>query len=166
MMLDFLRRVLTRDLTALRKELQAYAQEAMLWTCAPGIPNSAGTLGLHLTGNLQHFIGAQLGATGYQRDRDAEFGDRDVPLRELEARIDRTIEAVNETLKDIPEEQLAKPYPLEFNGLRLPTGLFLLHLTTHLAYHLGQLDYHRRAVTRVSTGVGAQSIAELAEASA
>jgi len=160
-MLDFLRRVLTRDLTALRKELSAYAKEEVLWTCPPGIPNSAGTLVLHLTGNLQHFVGAQIGGTGYQRDRAAEFEDRDVPLRELEARIDRTIEAVNETLNEMSEEQLAQPYPIEFKGLRLPTGLFLLHLTTHLAYHLGQLDYHRRAVTGNSRGVGAQSMPEL-----
>ena len=160
-MRDFLRCAFIRELTTLREEIRAYTDEGQLWTCPPGVPNSAGTLALHLTGNLQHFIGAQLGQTGYRRDRDAEFSDRDVPVAELEARIDRTIEVVNETLNGMSEEQLTQPYPVEFNGLQLPKGLFLLHLTTHLAYHLGQLDYHRRAVTGDSRGVGAQSIPEL-----
>jgi hypothetical protein len=41
------------------------------------------------------------------------------------------------------------------------TGLFLTHLVAHLAYHLGQIDYHRRLVTGQTDGVGAVSIPAL-----
>lgn len=161
MTLDDLRRILLRDLAALRREVEAYDREADLWACPPGVTNSAGTLALHLVGNLQHFVGAQLGGTGYVRDREAEFGSRDVPRSELLDRIAQAADAVDRTLGAMTEAQLADPYPLEVGGVRLPTGRFLLHLGTHFAYHLGQLDYHRRIVTGTASGIGAQSVPEL-----
>ena len=75
--------ILDRELRTLRRELEAYPDERQLWQEVPGLPNSAGTLALHLTGNLQHYIGACWGGTGYVRNRDAEFGQRDVPRSEL-----------------------------------------------------------------------------------
>jgi uncharacterized damage-inducible protein DinB len=160
-MLEPLSRVILRDLDALRQELRAYDREEDIWGCPPGITNSAGTLVLHLAGNLQHFIGATLGNTGYVRDRQAEFTDRAVPVGELEVRIDQTIDAVRSTLTRLDEQSLAREYPVEAGGARLSTRLFLTHLSTHLAYHLGQIDYHRRMVTQKETGAGAQSIREL-----
>jgi len=163
MTLEDLRRILLRDVAAAQREIEAYDREADLWVCPPGIPNSAGTLALHLAGNLQHFIGAQLGGTGYVRNREAEFGSRDVPRAVLLDRLAQAAEAVDRTLAGMSEAQLADPYPLEVGGVRLPTGRFLLHLGTHFAYHLGQLDYHRRVVTGVAAGIGAQSMPELAQ---
>ncbi len=160
---DALRRVIVRELDTLRRQLRAYPEERSIWACPAGAPNSAGTLALHLCGNLQHFIGAQLGGTGYVRDRDAEFADRDVPLGELEQRIDRTRDAVETTLGGSRPPDMSALYPLVVGGVRLPTGLFLLHLATHLAYHLGQIDYHRRMATRVRDGVGAVSIPALTD---
>lgn len=157
---DALRRVLVRDLETLRRELRAYPDERRIWTCPAGVPNSAGTLALHLCGNLQHFIGAQLGHTGYVRDRDAEFADRDVPLAELERAIDGTQAAIETTLTGGAID-LDAQYPLEVAGVRLSTRTFLLHLASHLAYHLGQIDYHRRLVTGSSEGVGAVAIPAL-----
>ena len=57
----FLKRVLLRDLEGLRAQINAYAEEEQLWEVPEGISNSAGTLALHLVGNLRHFIGAQIG---------------------------------------------------------------------------------------------------------
>ena len=74
---------------------------------------------------------------------------------------DRTIEVVRKTLGEMSAQQLSMPYPLEFNGRQLPTGMFLLHLATLLAYHLGQIDYHRRTMTGDDRGVGVQSIPDL-----
>jgi hypothetical protein len=161
MTIDALKRILLRDLDALRREIQAYAREDDLWTVPPGIQNSAGTLARHAAGNLQHFIGAQLGGTGYVRDRDAEFAGRTVPRSELEAGLAQTMRAVRTTLDTLAPERLAEPYPLEVGGVRLSTGMFLVHLATHLAYHLGQVDYHRRLVTGEGATVGAQSLPAL-----
>lgn len=139
--------IFTRDLTKLKDELNAYTNEADLWKLADGISNSAGNLTLHLIGNLNHFMGATLGNTGYVRNRDAEFALKDVPREKLLADIDAVIAVVNTTLAQLPDEDLVKEFPLEVGGKRFPTGTFLLHLYGHLTYHLGQINYHRRLLT-------------------
>jgi uncharacterized damage-inducible protein DinB len=145
--------ILERDLISLRKEIEAYPAEADLWRGAEGITNPGGTLALHLAGNLQHFIGAVLGDTGYVRDRDAEFAERDVPRAEVLRRIDTALVAVKDALAGLGDADLAREYPLPIGKVRVETGDFLIHLATHLAYHLGQVDYHRRMVTRNGTTV-------------
>lgn len=161
MMVETLRRLFVRDLNTLKEEILAYPQEKDLWRLVPGLRNAAGTLALHLAGNLRHFVGAQLGGTGYVRDREAEFARRDVPRKEVLEEIDAALAAV-ETLVELPEEALAGTYPLELGeGLRLSTGAFLMHLSTHLAYHLGQVDEHRRFVTRETGSIQALSFRSL-----
>jgi DinB family protein len=138
---------LARDLRALRRELEAYPDERDLWRTVPGIVNPAGTLALHLTGNLQHFIGTVLGGSSYVRNRDAEFNRRDVPRAELLREIDAALGVVEGTLSRLPDDALAKPFPQPIAGVTLATGDFLMHLCIHFGWHLGQLDYHRRLVT-------------------
>jgi len=145
--------IITRDLVSLRKEIEAYPADQDLWRGADGITNSGGTLALHLAGNLQHFVGAVLGDTGYVRDRDAEFAERDVPRAEVLERIDAAVAAVERTLPRLTDADLAREYPVPIGMVRVETGDFLIHLATHLAYHLGQVDYHRRMVTRSGTTV-------------
>jgi uncharacterized damage-inducible protein DinB len=158
-----LRRILLRDLDTLRAELEAYPREEQIWEAPEGIRNTAGTLALHLAGNLHHYVGAVLGEMPYVRDRPGEFGDRDVPRVELLARVAAAREAVERVLADLSEDRLAEPFPVEVAGVRPPTGRFLMHLAVHFGYHLGQLDYHRRTVTGDPDGVGAQSVAVLME---
>jgi uncharacterized protein DUF664 len=153
--------ILDRDLQALQREVEAYPDDRSLWQMVPGISNTAGTLALHLVGNLQHYLGARFGGTGYVRDRPAEFARRDVPRVELLREIDAARSAVQTGLAKVPEDQLTADYPETIAGLRVATGEYLVHLTTHFAYHLGQLDYHRRVVTGEERGVGAMRPAEL-----
>jgi len=145
-----LRRVLIelyeRDLAKLKSEIEQYDDEADLWKIAAGISNSAGNLCLHLTGNLNHFFGAVLGDSGYVRDRDAEFANQNVARSKMLADIDATLDVVRSTLAGLTENDLDKPYPTEVFGHAMTTGFFLVHLTTHLNYHLGQINYHRRLV--------------------
>ena len=61
MIADYLAAAITRDLRALRREIEAYENEEDIWNVPPGIANSPGTLALHCVGNLRHFIGAELG---------------------------------------------------------------------------------------------------------
>jgi uncharacterized damage-inducible protein DinB len=157
-----LSRLIRRELTSLRDELLAYPDERAMWEVPKGLPNSGGNLALHLIGNLRYFIGTQLGATGYVRDRDAEFAKRNVPRAELIAGIEAAADEVTRTLATLDAAQLDKPFPVEVGGNRLQTGLFLQHLASHLAYHLGQVDYHRRVVTGSSVSVGAVPVPPLA----
>jgi hypothetical protein len=104
-----------------------------------------------------------LGGSAYRRDRDAEFARRDVPRATLLAEIDAAAAAVERVLApspgptaaDAPPDPLAQPYPERVANRVVTTGAFLVHLAAHLAYHLGQLDYHRRVVTGMPQGVGA-----------
>jgi hypothetical protein len=147
MNVDYLRRVLVRDASTLRDELLAYPDEKQIWALPPGLKNSAGTLALHLCGNLQHFVGALFGQTGYARNRDAEFSRRDVSRADLVAECDAALSAIALGCARLADGALSEPFPGGLAGARLPTGLALLHMATHLAYHLGQIDYHRRLVT-------------------
>lgn len=148
MLIPTIRTVLLRDLDGLRRELEAYPDDAAVWAMPPGIANSAGTLALHLAGNLQHFLGARLGGTGYLRDRPGEFSRRDLPRGDLLADVDRARAAVDSTLSALDPAALDVMHPDSFtDGRRVTVGVLLVHLATHLAYHLGQIDYHRRTVT-------------------
>lgn len=155
--------ILQRELAAVRRTVEAYPDDASIWAQRGGIPNTGGTIVLHIAGNLQHFIGAVLGGTGYRRDRDAEFARRNVPREALLAEIDAAAEAIDQGLGPIADgdDALLRTYPERIAGREVATGDYLVHLAAHLAYHLGQLDYHRRMVTGTREGVGAIAPAEL-----
>lgn len=144
-----------RELATVRDELLAYPGTAAIWTLPVGVPNSAGTLALHIAGNLRWFIGAQLGGSGYVRDREAEFGLRDVDRETLIRNVEAASDEVTRALAMLDDTRVDLPYPLEVGGVRLPTGRFIGHLAVHLGYHLGQMDYHRRIVTGVNKSLGA-----------
>ncbi|MEI6670143.1 MAG: DUF1572 family protein [Acidobacteriota bacterium] len=147
MNIEYLHRVISRDASTLSDELTAYPLESQIWEMPPGIKNAAGTLVLHLCGNLRHFVGAQFGGTRYVRERDLEFSRRDVSRADLLAECDAARHAVAQGFATLTDGDLGKPFPVQLAGETLPTGLALLHMATHLSYHLGQIDYHRRLVT-------------------
>ena len=161
--LSELKLIMTRELRAVKRELEAYPDDASVWRVIPGTPNTGGTLALHLAGNIQHFFGAILGRDGYVRHRDVEFSRRDAPRSELLAGIDAAIASLERTVSKLDAAALARPYPEQLAKRTVPTRVFLFHLASHLAYHLGQIDYHRRAVTGDATGIDAVSVRELPE---
>jgi uncharacterized damage-inducible protein DinB len=156
--------ILDRDLQALAREVTAYPDERALWETPPGITNSAGTLALHLAGNIRHYLGAKLGGTGYVRDRPAEFTSRDIPRATILARIEEARAAVRAAAARTTAERQEQDFPEVVGGVRVATGEYLIHLVSHFAYHLGQLDYHRRVVTGQARGVDAVRAAELSTA--
>lgn len=156
--------ILVRELTSLRQEIEAYPGDADLWRVVPGIANPGGTLALHLAGNLQHFVGAILGGTSYLRNRDAEFSARGLSKAQLVAQVNEAISAVEHTFRLLGPSDLASEYPEPVGKVRVNTGDFLIHLASHLAYHLGQVDYHRRIVTGNPKTVGTVAPAKLASA--
>lgn len=133
-----------RELNKLKEELLLYKNESELWLIKGDIKNSPGTLALHLIGNLKHFIGAQLGSTGYIRLREKEFSDRNVPREKMIREIDETITIVQKVLPSITDEQFESEYPIPFLEQKRSVGELLFILYGHLNYHLGQINYHRR----------------------
>ena len=144
MLTEDLKNIFERDLNQLIIEIELYKNEQNLWLLNKDIKNSAGNLCLHLIGNLNHFIGAQLGNTGYIRQRSLEFSLKNVPVSQLKEEIEITMKVVKDSLSKLKNEDLVEKYPLEVFGTPMSTQYFLVHLTTHLAYHLGQINYHRR----------------------
>lgn len=144
MIIASLKTIFKRDLEKLYSEIEQYKDEKKIWYTEKSIANSAGNLCLHLVGNLNAFIGAELGKTGYVRNRPLEFSLKDVPKTVLLQQVKETISAVDKSLDMTKEEQLNDNYPLEVFGYEMTTGYFLIHLSGHLSYHLGQVNYHRR----------------------
>ena len=134
-----------QHLEQLKKEINAYEREQDLWIIAPGISNSAGNLCYHLTGNLNHYIGAALGNTGYERDRPLEFSIKDVPRAELVRTIDETSVMIENVLSKVND--LEAEYPEDFFSPQRSIAHYLFRLITHFNYHLGQINYHRRILT-------------------
>lgn len=145
-LLESLKNVLVRDLNKLESELLLYPTEDSLWKVDKAITNPAGNLCLHLCGNLQHYIGAIIGNTSYIRNRDNEFAAKNVSRKDLLKEIAQTKKAVEETLPSLTDQQLRTNYPVDVLGKPMTTLFFLVHLTAHFSYHLGQVNYHRRLV--------------------
>jgi uncharacterized damage-inducible protein DinB len=143
-MIETLTQLFLRDLEKLKTEITSFKDEKKIWEVSGDIKNSAGNLCLHLCGNLQHFIGAVLGNSGYLRYRDAEFSKKNVPIRELVAEVNMTVNVVEKTLKELKEDDLQKIYPINVFGYEMTTEYLLTNMVTHLTYHLGQINYHRR----------------------
>lgn len=153
-----------RDLDAFTREVEFFPDDELPWATLPGLSNSAGNLALHVAGNLQHFVGAVLGGSGYVRNRDLEFSRRQGTRAELVTGLAQAREIVDSVVGRLSDDDLAEPYPELVGGRRLVSGDFLLHLSSHLAFHLGQAGYLRRALTGEATSSGAVSHAVLASA--
>jgi hypothetical protein len=140
--------IYVRYLNTLKEELNAYPDESKIWLVQDGINNSAGNLALHLIGNLNHFICSVLGNNGYIRNRELEFSQKGTPRNEIIASIDATVIVVEQTLAKLSSDDLAKPFPVKLPvpGDDNSTGFTLVHFTAHIAYHVGQINYHRRLI--------------------
>lgn len=146
MLIETLKLLFTRDLEKLRTEIELYRQEENIWKIEGSIANSAGNLCLHLVGNLNTYIGKEIGKTGYVRNRELEFSLKNVSRTELLHKINDTIHVVNSALDNLNETDLASEYPVLVFENKTSIEYLLVHLATHLTYHLGQVNYHRRLI--------------------
>jgi len=144
MLIETLKLIFDRDLNRLKHEISSYQNENILWHFEKGIANSAGNLCIHLVGNLNTFIGREIGKIDYTRQRDFEFSAKGISKQELIRQIEDTKIRVATALDKLTPEQLKDEYPLLVFESKTSTEYFLVHLTTHLTYHLGQINYHRR----------------------
>ncbi|NGP88003.1 DinB family protein [Fodinibius halophilus] len=134
-----------RDLDAIVENLEAIP-EAKLWESPEGVTNSCGILVQHLVGNLNHFIGHGIGDTGYMRDREKEFSNTGIPKEELIDRI-HSLQDMLDTIFSAEEGRLDKDFSLNVPFGKTKRGA-LIHLYGHLNYHLGQLNYLRRIISK------------------
>ncbi len=146
MLIDTLIQLFERDLNRLINEIGLYKEESTIWKIEKSIANSTGNLTLHLIGNLNTYIGKELGGTPYVRNRELEFSTKFVKRDLLIEQLNATLEMIKETLSGLSNEDLMQEYPILVFTEKTTTEYLLVHLTTHLTYHLGQINYHRRLI--------------------
>jgi hypothetical protein len=103
MVIETLQKIFKRDLEKLKQEIASYRNESNLWKVDKSIANSSGNLCLHLVGNLNTYIGAEIGKTGYVRNRDLEFSLKNIPQAQLVKMIEDTIVVVEDGLSKLNE---------------------------------------------------------------
>jgi len=150
MIIESFTKIFERDILKIAAELNQYNDEKLIWAKQGLVTNSAGNLALHLIGNLNHFIGFALGNTGYLRTRELEFSTTFRSRDEVIINLHETISVVKATLGKLNDDNLNSIFPLEYNGEKLTVAHMLMHLLTHLNYHLGQINFHRRTIGVVS----------------
>ena len=131
-------------LNKMKDNLLQYKDEADIWTKPGGTNNTPANLALHVCGNLKHNIGAEIGKTGYIRNRDLEFTLAYLSRDEVIAEIDSTIEMIEPILDNLKPEDVNKPFPGNIHGEGETIGSVLTKIALHLGYHFGQVNYHRR----------------------
>ena len=154
---------IVRELRTFIKEIEAFPSDDSIWHTRRGVTNSAANLALHVSGNLQDFVGRVLGGTSYVRNRELEFSRREGTRDSIVAELRQTIDVIESTLPTVTDETMAADYPMPFHGKILPTGVFLVHLGAHLAFHLGQAGYLRRVITGENVSTNPLPLAALSQ---
>jgi uncharacterized damage-inducible protein DinB len=148
MLIDTLIQLFERDLNRLVTEIELYKKEENIWRVDDSISNSAGNLVLHIVGNLSTYIGKEIGKTNYIRNRELEFSQKNISRQDLIKRLNDTLIVVTSSLMNLSQTQLESEYPILVFTKKTSTEYLLVHLTTHLSYHLGQVNYHRRLLDK------------------
>lgn len=137
-------KIFERDLDRLQNEIKEFNQESNLWKTTANIQNSAGNLSLHLVGNLRTFIGKNIGNYDYIRNREAEFSLKDVPRQQLLDQVEEVKKILTSSLNQIDDDAIDNFHIEHVLGKEMTNTFLLLHLASHLSYHLGQINYLRR----------------------
>jgi hypothetical protein len=122
-----------------------------LWRKPYGYGNSIGHLLLHVTGNLNYYIGAQIAGTGYERDRPREFNETEKkPKEQVLADFDRAIAMVASTIRKQSADDLTAPYTANLEPDAKDRFTVFLRMAAHAYHHVGQIIYLSKEVTKSS----------------
>jgi len=107
--------------------------------------NSIGHLLLHMTGNLNYYVGARVAETGYLRDRDREFSEKEHKTKEaVLSAFDRTIAMVLDTIRKQNDADWLKRYSAEREPEATERVNIFLRCAGHAYHHVGQIIYLAR----------------------
>jgi hypothetical protein len=123
--------------------------EDKLWRRPYHYGNSVGNLVLHLTGNLNYYIGAQIVNTGYVRQRDREFSDTAVSKQVLLRNFDHALEMVVKTIERQSADDWTAPYSAEREPESKDRFTVLFRCAAHAYHHVGQIIYLQKELTRI-----------------
>jgi uncharacterized damage-inducible protein DinB len=120
-----------------------------LWTRPYAYGNSIGHLLLHLTGNLNYYIGAQIAGTGYVRNRPLEFSDTSKrPKEHVLADFDRAIDMVASTIRAQSPQDWVAPYSAVLEPAAHDRFTVVVRMAAHAYHHVGQIIYLAKELTK------------------
>jgi uncharacterized damage-inducible protein DinB len=130
-------------------EWTAALSSDQIWRKPYSYGNSVGHIILHLTGNLNYYIGARIADTGYVRDRDREFNDTvKKPKDEIVADFDRAIAMVVATIRNQSGEDWTLPYSAEREPHSKDRFTAFFRCAAHAYHHVGQIIYLTKELTK------------------
>src|SRR5881398_1515177 len=130
-------------------ELAASLSEEQLWQKPFPFGNSFGHLVLHMTGNLNYYIGARVAGTAYVRDRDREFTDGQPPRKdEALGTFDRTMAMVAATIRKQSAADWGRAYTAEREPEAADRFQIFVRCAGHAYHHVGQIVYLSRELAR------------------
>jgi hypothetical protein len=135
-----------RDIRKLIAEIDLFKTEENIWKTFGSITNSSGNLALHIIGGLNFLIGATLSHTGYVRNRELEFTAKGVERKIIVEQLEELIPTINKTVSPLTTDQMESRFPIFFDKENATNSYVLTQLLLHLNYHLGQVNYLRRAL--------------------
>lgn len=112
--------------------------ETEVWYSPNESSNSAGTLILHLCGNITQYIISGLGGEPDIRERDKEFKGLHEYIKErLTEKLKSVTDKASGIILNTGYEQLIKLYSIQ--GYLISGIAALVHVTEHYSYHTGQI---------------------------
>ncbi len=131
-------------------DLAASLTNAQFWAKPLPFGNSIGHLVLHLTGNLNYYIGTQIANTGYVRERPREFSDPTPPTEEEAL---KKFEEAIAMVVDTVQAQSADDWSAEYSGMGVDARNRLeivMQCVAHMQHHIGQMIYLKYELERQS----------------
>lgn len=120
-----------------------------IWRKPYSYGNSIGHLVLHLTGNLNHYIGTNVRGTGYVRNRPLEFSDSSkLPKQQVLENFDRTIDLVAATIRAQSADDFLKAYSDPTEPRSNTRFALFLRMAAHAYHHVGQIIYLAKELSR------------------
>ena len=139
---------------AVREQVDQYAEnvtgclqelsDEQIWAPGPEGSNSIGTLTHHLSGNIKHFFGAGLLADGFQRDRPAEFDERNMGATALASELEEALVVLRKALETVEAQAVDAPHKSADGREFASLAHMLLQMAAHFSYHTGQINYAKR----------------------
>ena len=139
-----------RNFTERVHALSENLSEKQFWTKPYPYGNSFGHLVLHITGNLNYFIGTEIAETGYVREREREFTEQAPPAKEEALRrLDEAVEMVVATLEEQTAEDWSRRYAAtDASDFVKDRFSIILRCATHFHHHLGQMIYLEKELSK------------------
>jgi uncharacterized damage-inducible protein DinB len=111
-----------------------------IWHRPNEVSNAIGNLVIHLNGNVRQWIVNSLGGIPFDRDRPAEFAQRDpLPTRVIIGNLKDTLRQACHVIAELTERQLMEKVTVQkykISGLAA-----VIHVVEHFSLHTGQIVY-------------------------